>query len=207
MFKKILFTICGLLLLTGIGTAYAVQTGLSGVNQHTFQPYTRHHDVPMGATTLGPTAPAVVKTGTAICLGFDADAEEVGISVEIPAEWDGASNMTFNIEWHAQSGDVIANGETVKWDAEWRSIADGEAIDNGALASGTVTFTGGTSETDKETYKSSITIAYTGGNQPLTVNDWLVLRFDRDVGGDSYSGDAVVCKVELEYTANKLATH
>lgn len=170
--------------------------------------YTKHHDLNIGAAILGPTAPTIVKTGTAIGRAFDADAEEVGFNVEIPTEWDGASNMTLNITWHAQSGDAIASGETVKWDSEWRSIVTGEAVDNGTVASGTVTYTeSGGDDIDKQTYMSSITIPYTGGNQPLTSGDTLFLRMDRDVSGDSYSGQAIVLKVEIVYTANRTGTH
>lgn len=187
--------------------AYAIESGLTGQDQEIYLSYQRHHDIPIAAASLGPTAPSVVKTGTAICFAFDADAEEAGIVIEIPHEWIGTSDLEFNIEWHLQSGDVIAAGETVKWDVEWHSIAEGEPIDNGTVATGTVTYTQDGAGTDKQTINSSITIPYTGGNQPITAEDWFLLTFNRDVSADTYSGDAIICKTELEYIANKLATH
>ena len=206
--KKLFLTIT--LFLMAITIFHAVETGLTGNDQQEYLNFTRHHDISMGATTLGPTAPSVVKTGAAICFAFDADAEEAGIIMEIPLEWNGASNMAFNIHWHSESGDPVQNGETVKWDIEWYANKSSEnvAVDNGTAATGTATYTEAESPgVDKEHSMSSIILPYTGGNQPLEVNDRLFLRFDRDVSGDSYSGQAIVCQVEVTYTSNKLATH
>jgi hypothetical protein len=160
---------------------------------------------------LGPNAPTATTVGTARGLGFDADNEAAYLVSEIPLEWDG-SNMAIEIHWYPTSGDAVANTEKVKFDVHYRSVAAGEAIDNGTLVTATTTFTGGASETDKEYYVTSVTIVYTGGNQPLTVGDELVMQLDRDVtgeagGGGSYSGMAIIMKVELEYTAIKTGTH
>lgn len=174
--------------------------------------YTRHHDLQIGAAVLGPNAPTATTVGTARGLGFDADNEAAFVAVEVFSEWDGSSNMSARIHWYPTSGDAVANTEKVKWDAHYRSIAVGEAIDNGTLVTATTTFTGGASETDKESYETVITIAYTGGNQPLTKGDQLVIQIDRDVtgeagGGGSYSGMGIITKVELEYTAVANGSH
>ena len=166
--------------------------------------YTRHIDVEIGAATLGPTAPTAVTVGTFRGLGFDADNEEAFVNYEIPADWDGASDMAFELHWYPTAGDVIANGETVKWDATYRSIAAGEAVDNGTVVSTTSTFTGGASETDKEHYETSITIDYDNVNQPLTAGDDLGIQFDRDVTTDTYSGAGIVYRIDLTYTSNTL---
>lgn len=173
--------------------------------------YTRHHDLQIGAATLGPNAPDAITIGTSRGLGFDADNEAVYVVSEVPGEWEGASNFTLNIYWQGENGDAVANTEKVKWDAHYRSVATGEAVDNGTLVTATTTFTGGASEGDKETYVTQITIVYTGGNQPLTVGDQIYIQIDRDVtgeagGGGGYSGQAIITKTELEFTAIALAT-
>lgn len=172
-----------------------------------FASYTRHHDLTAGAAVLGPNAPTPTTVGTARGLGFDNDNETAHFTVEVASEWDGASNMTFHVHWYPTSGDAVAEDETVKWDITYRSIADGEAVDNGTAVVATATFTGLVGETDKESYETSITIVYTGGNQPLTVGDYLYIQFDRDVSTDDYSGAGIVTAWELEYTAIALATH
>ncbi len=166
--------------------------------------YTRHIDIEIGAATLGPTAPTATTVGTFRGLGFDADNEEAFVNYEIPVDWDGASDMTFELHWYPTAGDAIANGETVKWDITYRSIAAGEAVDNGTVVPLTATFTGGASETDKEHYETAITIAYNNGNQPLTAGDDLGIQFDRDVTTDTYSGAGIVYRIDLTYTSNTL---
>ncbi len=172
-----------------------------------FATYNRHEDIQAGGATLGPTAPTPITIGTARGLGFDADNEVVFFSVEVPSDWDGASNMNLNVHWYPTSGDAVAEDETVKWDATYRSIVFGEAIDNGTVVVATTTFTGGASETDKESYETTIIIVYTGGNQPLTVGDLIFIQFDRDVGTDDYSGSGIVTLWELEYTSVALGQH
>ena len=171
-----------------------------------FASYTRHHDITAGAATLGPTAPTPTTIGTARGLGFDADNEVVNFAVEVPSEWDGVSNMTLVVCWVPTDGDAVANNETVKWDATYRSIAVGEAVDNGSATVATATFTGGVSETDKEHYMTDVTIVFNDGDQPLTAGDTIFFQFDRDVTTDDYSGAGIVMRWELEFTAIALAT-
>ncbi len=191
-----------------LNTDGSVQFGFAPV----FASYTRHLDLDIGAAVLGPNAPAATTIGTSRGLGFDADNQAIYVEFDIPSDWDGASNMNFNIHWHGTSGDAVANTEKVKWDSHYRSVAIGEAVDNGTLVTATTTFTGGASETDKETYQTVIVIVYTGGNQPLTAGDILYMQIDRDVtgeagGGGSYSGLGIITLVELEYTSIANASH
>lgn len=166
--------------------------------------YIRHHDITIAAATTGPTAPTATTVGTFRGFGFDADNEAVYFALEIPSDWDGISDLALVVHWYSASGDIIANGETVKWDAEYRSVTAGDAIDNGTSVTATVTFTGGASEVDKEHYQSSITIDYDNVNQPLAVSDDVGFKLDRDVSGDSYSGAGIVYKVDLVYTSNTI---
>ena len=171
-----------------------------------FTTYERHHDIAVGAATLGPTAPTPTTVGTARGLGFAADNEVVHFAIEIPDEWNGSSNMTLVVCWYPTAGDAVAENETVKWDATYRSVAVGQAVDFGTQTVATVTFTGGASETDKEHYMTEITIVYNDGNQPLTAGDTFFVQFDRDVGTDTYSGSGIVNRWELRFTAISLAT-
>lgn len=164
--------------------------------------YIRHHDITAGASTSGPTAPTPTTIGTFRGLGFDADAEVAYFAFEVPSDWNGSSDMALVVHWYSTSGDVIADGETVKWDITYRSIAEGEAVDNGTAVTATTTFTGGASEIDKQHYETSITIDFDDANQPLSINDDLGIQFDRDVTGDSYSGSGIVYKWDLVYFAN-----
>ena len=197
--------IIGLVLIPSI--AYAVQTGLTGEAQERYTSYTRHHDVGSNAASQGVTAPSPITQDTTRCLGFDADNEQAFLIFEIPPEWDGASDMLLNVDWYPEAGDVLVDAETVKWDMSYRSIADNEAIDNGTLATASATYTQSGAGTDKEAIETQITIDYDGANQPLTAHDEIIIVTNRDVTTDTYSGSGVICKWELEYTANKLATH
>jgi hypothetical protein len=182
-------------------------TNILSDNPLKFSNYNRHHDIDVGAAVLGPTAPTPTTVGTFRGLGFDADAEVINFVNEVPEEWDGISDMTLEIHWYPTAGDIVANGETVKWDVTYRSIAEGEPVDNGTAVTITATFTGGASETDKEHYETTLTIDYDDVNQPLTVGDDMGFQFDRDVSGDTYSGAGIVFKIDLIYTANKMPSH
>ncbi len=174
-----------------------------------FAGYTVHLDIQASAATLGPTAPTLTTVGTARGLGFDADAELVNFHIDIPTDWNASSDMTLVVHWFSTSGDAIANTEDVKWDVTYRSVAEGEAIDNGTAVTATASFTGGASELDKEHYMTSVTIDFDNGNQPLTAGDAFVVQFDRDVSGEgnSYSGAGIVMRWDLLYTSVALPAH
>ena len=166
--------------------------------------YIRHHDITVSSATQGPTAPTPTTIGTFRGLGYDADNEASFFALEVPSDWNGISDMTLVVHWYPTSGDIIANGEIVKWDLTYRSIAEGEAVDNGTAVVATTTFTGGASEVDKEHYETSITIDFDNANQPLAVGDDIGFQFDRDVSGDTYSGAGIVYKWDLIYTSNTI---
>jgi hypothetical protein len=170
--------------------------------------YTRHIHIPVSAATLGPTAPALVVTGTTGCLGFDRNVEVAHLAIDLPADWVGSENVTLRPCWHAESGDQIAQGETVKWNVSYHATVPGEAVDNGTTATATATYTEASNPgVDKESIFTDITLAYDNGNQPLVADDCIRMAFLRDVDTDTYSGDAIVCGWVLEYRSNKLSTH
>jgi hypothetical protein len=203
--KKLLLSLIALLLI--IVPANAVKTGLTGNDSEQFDDYTRHIDVVGSAATVGSTAPTATTIGNSRPLCFDADAEVVYFQFEVGDDWNESSDYELEIVWNAEEGDALADTETVKFDIAYYSVAEGEAIDNGTEATGTVTYTQSGAGTDKELIESDITIDYDGANQPLTAMDTLTFKFDRDMSGDSYGGDACVHRWELKFTANKLPYH
>lgn len=158
-----------------------------------------------GSQALGPTAPSWETNDSCVGRGYDADAERSTLSFEVPSCWNGTSDLTLKIYWCPTSGDAPADTETVKWDAEWRSIDWGtEDVDNGTLATGTVTYTQVGAGDDKDSFEHEITIPYTGGNQPLASGDVISIQFDRDVSGDSYSGIGIVHLYEMSVDQTQL---
>jgi hypothetical protein len=141
--------------------------------------YNRHHDIVAGAATVGSTAPTPTTVGTYRGLAFDANAEVVHFVVEVPVDWDTTSDMALVIHWYSEDGDIIQNGETVKWDATYRVTAEGDSVDHGTVVVATATFTGGASELNKEHYHTSITIDYDNANQPLVVDSDIGFLFRR----------------------------
>lgn len=190
-------------------TATITETNIKLDGVITYKSYIRHHDIGASAATVGSTAPTAVTVGTFRGLGFDADNEVAYWAVEVPPEWDEISDMQINAWWYSTAGDIVANGEVVKWDITYRSIAVGEAVDNGNAVTVSDSLVGGAAETDKELYVTSITINYDDSDQPLTIFDRLGIQFDRDVSGESssYSGRAIVIKWELVYTAIGQPSH
>lgn len=170
----------------------------------TLNDYIRHHDITVSSATVGSTAPTATTIGTFRGLGFNADNEVAYFPMEVPSDWNGTSDMTLVIHYVLTPGDILANGETVKWDVDYRSTAEGEAVDSGTVVSITATLTGGASEIDKEHYHTSITIDYDDANQPLTVGDDMGFKFDRDVSGDTYSGSGIIYKWDLVYFSNTI---
>jgi len=165
-------------------------------------PYERTIVISSSQATGGGTAPAPTTIGTTRGLAFNADAEKSYLTITVPSDWDGISDMCLCVHWAAASGDAVQAGETVKWDIEYRAIAIGEAVDNGTVATATVTHTQGSSAgADKQFYQDDIDIPYTGGNQPVAPLDHLFIKFDRDVTGDTYTGDATVIHWHFEYTS------
>ncbi len=168
-----------------------------------------NHDitVPAGFAITGPTAPDFDTHGTFSTLGFDADAESAGFEFEVRGDWDTTSDMYLRVYWFGDSGDAVADTETVKWDAEYRCVATGEAYDNGSSVTATATYTQSGAGTDKETFVTSITLDYDHADQPMADDDVCGFNFTRDVSGDSYSGEAHVIQWEIRYTSISMSKH
>lgn len=169
--------------------------------------YTRHIAMPASTSQVGATAPTATTVGTSRGLGFDADGELVFFDTVIPEDWNGTSDMNIEIYWSAENGDAVADTEQVIWDTEYRSVAEGEAVDNGTLVNVACTHTQSGGGTDKELYETTCTIDYDDANQPLTAGDTLFIKLNRDVtaeAGNTYSGLAILQRYEIKYTSNAL---
>lgn len=166
--------------------------------------YERHIVLFPTASTLGPTAPTPVSIGTARGLLHDADAEQSFITVEIPSDWNGTSDIDFEILWSGESGDVIANGETVIHKISYRSIAIGEAIDTGTAINTGVTYTQSGAGTDKQIFESEVILDYDSIVQPLTAGDNIYIVYSYDATTSTYSGGPIVYHWEIKYISNKM---
>ena len=200
-------------LLISIDDAVNNQAIFEGINTIAFdadlvlKAYTRSITIPANAATLGPTAPGATSVGTYRGLAFDADAETVNLTFEIPDDWNGTSDMMLKVYWSNEPADALANTETVKWDFTYRVTAEGEDLDADPAGSGTGTYTQSGAGTDGELIETEITIVYNESNQPLVVDSIVGILLDRDMTGDSYAGDAVVIQWEIDYTSIGIPNH
>lgn len=172
--------------------------------------FTRHIDLSFGAAVLGPTSPSPLCNSSMCGLGFDADAEQAGFTVDIPEAWDAASDLNVVVTWTNTAADAIANTEDVDLNFTYRSIArSGELTSNGTAVSVDVGYTS-TGDADGTVYTATFLIDYDSANQPVTVDDLLIGIFTRDKAGEtnSYSGQAIAALAELTYSStNAVGSH
>lgn len=143
--------------------------------------------------------------GTFIGLGFDDDNDNALMTFEIPGDWDGVSDLDFRFYYAFAVAPV--NGETVKFDISYRVKAETEDIDTGTASTGTVTETilSAAGETAVGyLFVNNIALPYEDSDNPIHETSHLIgISFDRDDGGDTENGEAIVIIFELKYTANK----
>jgi len=170
--------------------------------------FTQYISIPSGQATVGGTAPAPTTIGTWRALRFNANAELAFIEFEIPNDWIGTSDMTIKIYGYPTAADIVQAGEIIEFDAEYRSIAEGEAYDNGTSVTISPTYTQSGVGTDKALIELTVLIDFDDANQPLTKGDVVGIKCFRDVTtSDTYSGDFDVVKWEIQYQANTFPIH
>lgn len=148
--------------------------------------------------------PVAVTTGFTIGWGFDADAEQIGVSFRVPDDWDGASDLTLRLVWHPQSGTAIGNTETVIWKFTYHVVNKaGEACDNGTQVAGSVTYTQSGAGTDKEVIDSEIALDYDNANQPILPGDTVTGKVHIDFTTMTYAADVVLMHLELQYNSSE----
>lgn len=170
--------------------------------------FTQYTTIYASSAQVGVTAPAATTVETFRGLLFNAAAELVFIEFEVSEDWNGTSDMTLKIYGFAESADSLADGEVLEFDAQYRSIADGEPYDNGTAVTITPNYTQSGAGTDKARIELEATIDYDNTDQPLTKGDTVGFVINRDVTtDDTYSGDFNVFKFEIVYTANTFPIH
>lgn len=173
--------------------------------------FVRHLDLTFGASNLGPTAPIPLCNGSFCGLGFDADAEQTDLIIDIPEAWDGVSDLTLEITWTNEATDAIADTEDVDLDIEFRSISrTGETTSQGTAVVIASDYTQSGSGTDGELFSATFLIDFDGATQPVSVDDLFLAIVTRDVTGESnsYSGDAILGFAELIYNStNAISSH
>ena len=171
--------------------------------------YTKDISIPVGHAALGPTAPDNELCGTYACLGFDADAETIGLTYEVPSDYVSGIDMFLRIYWTNQAGDAIQNGETVEWEGTYRIRDwDNEIYDGSNATAMQVVYTeAGTPGTDKDTHISSITLADDDGDNPIVAGQMIGIILNRDVTNDTYTGEPRITLFELRYTSNGIGDH
>jgi len=170
--------------------------------------FAQYISINSGQSTVGGTAPTPITIETWRALQFNANAELAFIEFEIPDDWNGTSDMELKIYGFTEAGDVIGAGEVVEFDAEYRSIAEGEAYDNGTSVTISPTYTQAGAGTDKSFIELEVAIDFDNGNQPLTKGDLVGFKCYRDVTtSDTYSSDFDVVKWEIKYIANSFPMH
>jgi hypothetical protein len=206
--KKLLFSVLLLLLpITLLGQHKEAKRGyFETLNAETIilSGYTRSIHTTIGAAVKGGTAPDDITVGTFRGYGFNADAEVAFFHFDIPDDWDEQSDVFIVFHWFSETGDAIAEGEKVIWDATYRSIPDDVAMDNGTAVTVSDTLIGGASEIAKQHYHAIMTLDYDNANQPLGVGDEIGVQFDRNVtgeAGNAYSGNAILFELEVQYTS------
>ena len=156
--------------------------------------------IPLSDFNPGATGPTPALCGLFPAQSFGID-EDMHTSFEIPSDCDTSVDVKIEIYWAINEAYATNSGE-VQWQAEYRSVAVGESVDNG----------GATSVVDSGDINIPAT-AYTLAKTELTISaasisqDDLVAinlaRIDIDTGTDPTAEPCVVM-VNLEYTSNKL---
>ena len=166
--------------------------------------------IPVEAMYLETTAPAgalatVATSGNSIdyrYYPFDAStAEYVCGTFQIPDDWDGSA-ITVEIDWLPDSG-AMTNPDAVKWTLEYRSIAEGELINQGTT--GTKSTTYNTTTAQYKTVHSPFILD--DANQPITAQDHIFGRVFRDTSvANDFAGTVVTTEFEVLYTSKGFPT-
>jgi hypothetical protein len=173
--------------------------------EYLFTAYERHIILTAQVAGLSANQPTLAEVGTASGWQFASGGtqEELHFQWEIPSDWNGG-DITVEIDWLPDSG-AMTNPDAVKWVFEYRSVSEGETIDNGTIASEEVTYN--TSTAQYLIVHSAVTFAYNDANQPLTVGDHIFVRCYRDTSvASDFAGTVVATAFEVEYDSIGIPT-
>ena len=123
---------------------------------------------------------------------------------EIPDDWDG-TDIIFEVDWFPDSG-ATSGTDTVKWDVEYRAIAEGEATNQGTIKKVSVTDSGDYAQYVTE--HSQHVMPFNDGDQPLTKQDHLFFRISRDTAvANDFGGTVTVPAWEIIYNSVSIPTN
>lgn len=164
--------------------------------------YERHVQIPVTHTGAVDNQPTPVDVFTAGGDQYPTTGAKYGFCQwEIPDDWDG-TDVYFEIDWLPDSG-AISGTDAIRWTVEYRSIAEGELINNGTsvtLDNGAGGDTGDYAQ--YQTKHTRVTLAYNDANQPLTAQDHVYFKVSRDTGvANNFGGSVVVTAYEVIYTS------
>lgn len=122
---------------------------------------------------------------------------------EIPDDWYG-DDVYIEVDWAPYSA-ATSGTDTVKWDVDYRSIAEGETLTNGTLAQ--VSTTDDADYSQYQTKHARHTLAFDDANQPLTAQDHMYFEVRRDTAvANDFAGTVIVTAFEIIYNSTGFPT-
>lgn len=166
--------------------------------------YERHIQIPAFASGKVADQATGNTVGTAVGLQFSSALDKyAGCQWEIPDDWNG-TDAYIEIDWLPDSGNMTGT-DTVEWVLEYRSIAEGELINQGTVA--TVTVTNSDDNAQYKTIHSRFTLDFDGANQPMTKQDHMYFLFHRNTGvTNDFAGTVTATAFEIIYNSTSLPT-
>lgn len=171
--------------------------------------YERHFTIAAGAVALGPNAPTDTTVGTSFRgLGVNANNETLFFQFHIPVAWDGVSDMALVLHWTNQPGTAIGAGETVIWDCDYQSIAEGGDMDAVAATNTSTTYTQSGAGTDGEQIETVLLLDFDDATNPLVVGDTAGFSCFRDFTADTYgtTEDAIFLLFGVRYNSTTIGS-
>ncbi len=183
-------------------TVFVNITGDTMTGVLVFPAYERHVQIPALLTGNTANTPTAVDFFTAGGLQWASTLSKFAFfQWEIPADWDGTS-VVVEVDWFPDSA-ATTSPDAVKWDVEYRALAQGEAINAGTSV--TLTATDISETAQYVTVHTPMTMAFDNGNQPLTVQDHVYFKVTRDTGvANDFAGTVTVPAFEIIYNSIRL---
>ena len=166
--------------------------------------YERHLQLTAMLSGTPAAQPTAGTYGTAGGLIFaSSGAEYAYIQWEVPGDWDG-TDVYIEIDWIPFSAGITGT-DTIKWDVNYHSIAEGEVIDLGTVK--TLTDTDSTDYPQGTTKHTRFTMPFGDANQPLVPQDHVYFQVTRDTGvANDFAGTVMITSFEIIYNSVGIPT-
>jgi hypothetical protein len=160
-----------------------------------------HHEQLAVTTSSG----AIFSTYATVVGGvqLNANTDYLYTSFELFNSWDGTNNI-IEIDWTPQTD--ITTGQTVIFVLTYKAVAENEDADTGTAKTITTTYTSSGTTSAGKMIHTPVTLAYNDATQPLSANDHVYIRCNRDATTDTYAGNVLVTAFERIWIANKHGT-